>query len=334
MFSSFVFISVFLLLCCYACSGHADYFKIEGRLRNISQGEFYLYNTTGAMTKIDTIIVQDGRFAHQTFINKPATLILVFPNFSELPIFASPGSTAKIKGDVSHLKELQVTGTKANKLMTTFRQSIANLPPPEVLRLAEEFIKENPQSEVSNHLIEKYFIRTADADYPRAVRLLNTIIAAAPDNVAAKRLKVLIAKLSKTQKGNPLPKFTATTTRGEKASHNFCKKKIGIIYAWASWNYDSQNYLRQLNEYKLQHADHVEILTISLDMSRQGVADVFRRGDYYLPTICDEQVWNSKTVQDIAITQISEFILINRKGLIHSRHTDISQLKEEIEKIK
>lgn len=333
---SLCLVKPFCILCIIllsACSGQADFFKIEGRLRNISQGEFYLYSTSGAMTKIDTIIVQDGRFAHQTFIDKPATLMLVFPNFSEQPIFAQPGRTAKIKGDVTHLKELEITGTKANKQMTSFRQSIANVSPPEAANLAEQFVKDNPDSEVSMYLIEKYFIKTPDPEYSRAIALLKHIIDFNPNQVDAKRLRIQITKLSKTEVKKRVPIFSAQTTEGKNITQVFCRKKVGVILAWASWNYDSQSYLRQLRHFKEAHPDDVEVLTVSLDMSRQATLDIFKREDFYLPTICDQQVWDSKIVQDLAICQVPEMILIDKTGRIHSHHTDFYQMEQAAEKI-
>ena len=34
--------------------------------------------------------------------------MLVFPNFSEQPIFAQSGKTVNVKGDATHLKEMSV----------------------------------------------------------------------------------------------------------------------------------------------------------------------------------------------------------------------------------
>ena len=35
---------------------------------------------------------------------KEMTLMIVFPNFTEQPVFAAPGKSVDIKGDASHLK--------------------------------------------------------------------------------------------------------------------------------------------------------------------------------------------------------------------------------------
>lgn len=57
--------------------------------------------------------------------------MLVFPNFSEQPIFAKSGKSVEIKADASHLKEMEVSGTEDNELMTKFRKNILKDTPPE-----------------------------------------------------------------------------------------------------------------------------------------------------------------------------------------------------------
>lgn len=125
----YLFTAILLLASCGEDSKH---FKIEGRLLQMNQGEFYVYSNGAGVEGLDTIKVQGGRFSFEMPCLSPVTLTLVFPNFSETPIFAEPGKTAKIDGDASHLKMLKVKGTKDNELMTTFRSQISNASPPEI----------------------------------------------------------------------------------------------------------------------------------------------------------------------------------------------------------
>ena len=100
----------------------------------MNQGEFYVYSDDGTINGIDTIKVQGGRFAFEMPCEHPATLTIVFPNFSEQPIFAEPGKTATIDGDASHLKMMKIKGSKDNELMTGFRDKISNASPPEIVK--------------------------------------------------------------------------------------------------------------------------------------------------------------------------------------------------------
>ena len=140
---------ILLTLIVVSCGAPSGHFRIEGRLRNFNQGEFYIYSPDGGKAGIDTIKVSEGRFAYETRLEEPASFIIVFPNFSEQVVFGESGATATISGDASHLKELEVKGTKTNEQMTEWRMMAGRLTPPEVKREAENFIKRNPTSPIS-----------------------------------------------------------------------------------------------------------------------------------------------------------------------------------------
>ena len=80
----------------------------------MNQGEFYVYGPEGDIDGIDTIHVQGGRFTFERPLEREAILMLVFPNFSEQPIFAQPGKSVEIKAAASHMKEIEMYGTNAN----------------------------------------------------------------------------------------------------------------------------------------------------------------------------------------------------------------------------
>lgn len=71
-----------------ACGTESGKFRLEGRLRNINQGEFWVYSLDGGLVGIDTIPVRNGRFAYEMDLYDQSTLMLVFPNYSEQPVFA------------------------------------------------------------------------------------------------------------------------------------------------------------------------------------------------------------------------------------------------------
>ena len=109
-----------------SCGDSQKNFKIEGSFKGFNQGELYVYSMDGSQ-KLDTIGVSRGEFVYQASISDPTTLVIVFPNYSELPVFAEPGVTIKMKGNASHLKETEVKGTDTNKAMTDFRLKTCNM---------------------------------------------------------------------------------------------------------------------------------------------------------------------------------------------------------------
>ena len=154
MTSKFVILPFIVVSCLFtifltSCGRHSDRFHFEAQFKNLNQGEFYLYNPeTG--TK-DTIPVNDGRFVYERQQKDTATLVILFPNYSEMPVFATPGASVKMTGDVSHLRETEIKGTKENDLMTAFRIKTNEMMPPEVQQEARQFITEHPASIVSNY---------------------------------------------------------------------------------------------------------------------------------------------------------------------------------------
>ena len=56
----------------------------------MNQGEFYVYSPDGAITGIDTIRVQGGRFAYEIPCEEEGTIVIVLPNYSEIPVFVEP----------------------------------------------------------------------------------------------------------------------------------------------------------------------------------------------------------------------------------------------------
>ena len=123
---------------------------------------------------IETNKIEGGRFAYEIPCEEEGTLVMVFPNFSEQPVFTQPGKTVEIKADASHLKELEAEGTDDNKLMTAFRKQISSMSPQQTIAAAAEFVKHNPKSYVSAWLIRKYFILAPTPDYTKAKQLSDT----------------------------------------------------------------------------------------------------------------------------------------------------------------
>ena len=215
------FVAATLALLLAACGVDGKRFRVEGRFLNLNRGEFYVYSTNGLIDGIDTVKLEGGRFTYDIPCEREGTLVMVFPNFSEQPIFAQPGKSVDIEGDASHLKELTVKGTKDNKLMNQFREAIVNASPPQVAKIAAMFAADNPTSLVSVYLVRRYFITTPTPNYKEAERLVKLLLAQQPKNGELNRMQTLISTLAKTSVGAPLPAFQARSTKGEKVSQHY-----------------------------------------------------------------------------------------------------------------
>ena len=179
-----------------SCGPDRGTFRMEGEFKGFNQGEFYVYSTDGGIRKLDTIGVKGGRFTYQIPLDSAATFVLVFPNYSEIPVIGASGAQVEIEGDASHLKEIEVRGTKENDLLTGFRLKVSEMTPPETVREAADFITKHPDALSSTFLLNKYFVQSQTPDYKKALSLAKTIHEARPGN---KRIAALVRHLEGLQ---------------------------------------------------------------------------------------------------------------------------------------
>lgn len=311
-----------------ACSSGGDTFTIEGRFLNMNQGEIYVYSADGLTDGLDTITVNGGRFALSLPCHRKGTLVMVFPNFSEQPVFAEPGKSVDVKADASHLKEMTTKGTKDNELMNDFRQAILSASPPETLKKAEMFIADHPDSEVAIYLLRKYFIQSGKPEYlKKAQALLASVSQAQPGNGAAARMRSDLKTLLAAPAGGKLPPFTAQAADGKAISSQQLRGKTAIILAWASWNYESENIARRVNTLLQEHPGSLAAIGISIDASPEECRKAIERDQLRYPTACDGQLFDSPLLKKLGLGAAADNIIIGTDGRIVARGVSADQLE-------
>ncbi|MDY5927899.1 MAG: DUF4369 domain-containing protein [Prevotella sp.] len=255
-------------LVCTSCGTDSRHFRIDGRLLHLNQGEFYVYSPDGTINGLDTIKVQAGRFSYEVACDRPMTLMIVFPNFTEQPVFAQPGKSVDLKGDASHLKEMTVKGTKDNELMNKFREMIRNAAPPEMKKCAQLFVQDHPESRVGAYLVDRYFIHDANPDTKTAVRLVDLMIEKQPENGYLKRQKRQLTASFVATKGADIPNVLGTTVDGRTIGRvQLTKAPVTVVCALATWKYESMSQFRRLAAYAASQQGRVAVVGVSIDAS-------------------------------------------------------------------
>lgn len=321
---------ILLTLVLVSCGVDGKHFKLEGRFLHLNQGEFYVYSTDGVLDGIDTIKIEGGRFAYEIPCDEEGTLVMVFPNFSEQPVFTQPGKTVEIKADASHLKELEAEGTDNNKLMTAFRKQVSNMSPQQAIDAAAEFVKHNPKSNVSAWLIRKYFILAPKPDYAKAKQLLDLMIAEQPKNGKLVNLQQQLIGLAATA-GKSLPIFTATDINGNKVTQaNLTQSPNAVVFLWASWNYESTDMQKQLKRLKAAKGNGLSVIGVCIDPSKSEMQQSLRQDSISWPTINDGMMFDTKIAKQLGLSQVPANILL-KNGKIVGRNLRMNELKEKIE---
>ena len=322
-----------LALLLAACGVDGKRFRVEGRFLNLNRGEFYVYSTNGLIDGIDTVKLEGGRFTYDIPCEREGTLVMVFPNFSEQPIFAQPGKSVDIEGDASHLKELTVKGTKDNKLMNQFREAIVNASPPQVAKIAAMFAADNPTSLVSVYLVRRYFITTPTPNYKEAERLVKLLLAQQPNNGELNRMQTLISTLAKTSVGAPLPAFQARSTKGEKVSQQpYNKAAVAVFNVWSTTNMQSMEIQRMLKQKVRDSKGKLQVVSLCVDPILRECNDVLQRDSISWPNICDGAMFEGDVAKKLGIYTVPFNILL-KNGKIIARDLDNNQLKEQLDKL-
>lgn len=304
---------VLILISCGTRSGH---FKMEGRFLHMNQGELYVYSPDGGIDGLDTIKIEAGRFAYEIPCSKPATLVIIFPNYSVQPIFAESGGSVEVKADASHLKEMEVKGTDDNELMTKFRKQIANSSPPDELKYAIQFIKDHPESTVSVYLLNRYLIQTETPDYKQAANLLKILLKEQPGNVTLGRLQRQISGLGTLRVGDKLPNFTTKDINGKLINNATLANQTIIISTWAAWSYESLDFQRALND--AVKAGKISALGISVDANPKEVRQALKNDDITFPNVCDGKMLSTPLLKTFGLTTVPDNIVV-RNGKIIER---------------
>lgn len=307
---------VILLLLLASCGAESGRFRIEGRLANMNQAEFYIYNMDGGPLRLDTIKVADGRFIYETDLEHQGTFVILYPNFSEQVVFGESGAVVQMVGDASHLKDMEVTGTEENELMTAWRLNANTLTPPEVNKSAVEFIKEHPASIVSNYLLARYLILDDSPDYQQAEQLSLLMQKEQPQNGRLLNMSKLLAGLKNYQVGKKLPDFSATDINGKRVSRESLNGELNVICLWATWNYDSQSVLRKLNRLRRDYGSRLSLLSVCLEPSVKDCRRFVERDSMRWSHVCDGLMWESPVVTKLGFSNVPGNLFVDRQGKI------------------
>ena len=327
------FLYLQLTLALVSCGARNGYFKIDGRFLNLNQGEFYVYSTDGLVNGIDTIRINGGRFTYERPCAYEGVLMLVFPNFSEQPIFATPGKAVSVKADASHLKEMTVKGTEANEEMNAFRQQAANASPPEVTRHAEEFIKVHPASPVSVYLLRKYFIADKNADLKKAETLAELLSRKQPKNGQLVKMREAIHTMKRATLNSTLPSFSAIDINGRRVSDADLRGKVSVVYVWSSWNYESQDIQRRIKRAKADAANRLGVVGINIDASKRECRNMLKYDSLQWSTVCEELMFESKLLETFGMKSIPDNLVFDANGRIVARGLRSSEMEERLKQL-
>ncbi|MCR5851415.1 MAG: DUF4369 domain-containing protein [Bacteroidaceae bacterium] len=331
-FSFFIFhfsFSVALI----SCTGHPREVRLKGNFEHLDQGEFLIFSTDEALDRLDTLLIQDGTFSYTLPAIQPATLHILYPNQSELVVFATPGADILIKGDAQNLSEVKVSGSEENERYTEFRQDIIGKSAAETKSIARDYILGNPMLSMSQYLLTTYFLCDTATTVREATELYDSLCRACPEDLALSRLATHVRAIDQIRVGRPLPDFALTLTPGHGGNgeeeqiirRDDYKGKLLLIAFWASWKSGSQSALyrsRRLRRELKGKGTDISLISYSLDADEKQFTRLEKADSIDFPSYCDFLSLSSPLVQKWGIRELPYFILVTPDGRIAAAGSD------------
>ena len=316
-----------------SCTGHPKEVRFEGKFEHLDQGEFYIYSTDEALDRLDTLHIQDGAFSYTLPTIQPATLHILYPNRSELVVFATPGADILIKGDAQNLSEVEVSGSEDNECYTRFRMETNGKSAKEARNIAHEYILEHPTLAMSRHLLISHFLCDTAVSAREATELYDSLCRACPDDLALSKIATHVRSIGKIRVGNPLPDFALTLKPGHGGNGEEeqiirradYKDKLLLIVFWASWKSGSQSALYRARRVRRElkgKGKEISLISYSLDADEKQLTRLEKLDSIDFPSYCDFRSFSSPLVQKWGIRDLPYFILVTPDGRIAAAGSD------------
>lgn len=322
------FLTVLLVLS--ACSGGKQGFTLSGKFKGLEQGEFICFSDAPEWGTLDTIRVEGGKFKLVHTLTDTVILTLQYPNFMQTQVVAIPGREASIKGDANNMLSIEVGNDKENKMLNNFRKSVATLKPDERTAVAEQFIKENPQSWAAIAVFRKYFLQAEKPDYAKMAKLLDEMAKNAPNRRALLALGAQMQALLRARVGSSLPRFAATTLKGEQISNSTFKGKPLLITFWSTMVPEFSYPLISQRKLMRRLAPQLGQLNICLDTDTTACRRVLKNDTIGGHNICDLRSFDSPLVAALGLARLPANILVDSIGKIRERDIAVADLEKTL----
>jgi hypothetical protein len=217
--------------------------------------------------------------------------------------------------------------------MTKLRMTINRSMPPEIPGVVESFIREHPQSIISNYLVQRYFIFDAKPDFRKASELVALMVKEQPANARLEEIQKRLANLRNGQVNSRLPAFSDTDINGRKVTQDQLKAKLNVVAVWATWSFQSTDMMFRLRHAKRQYGSQLGIVAICLDARPQDVRYRLERDSVPWQTVCDGRLWQTPLLAKLGLEDVPANLLVNDRGIIIERNLKPQDLEDKIKQL-
>ena len=315
-----LFSLVVTLLCLCSCKDKADTFILEGNVGRMAHDTLYIYGADALYEHFDTIVATNGAFRYTATVDTVTPLWVLFPNMHREMVFADKGLTTTLQGDTAAVGYIHILGGEQNALLDQFHQLTDTIEDSNrVTQLADSFIRANPYSEVSIHLLREFFVHQPYPNHTKIKTLIASMSGNLQDNNYIRLLRQELNSYKPLGKNNVVSNYNVRDSKGKNVSTSDYKDTYLLITFWASWDEESRQRQRELIALKEKYKDHnFDILSISLDTDRTAWLQAISEDSVTWRQACDLDGWKTGIVQRMQITHLPTHILLNSSRRIQA----------------
>lgn len=293
---------------------------LEGNVRSLAHDTLYIYGADALYERIDTVVATDGIFHYTTEIDTVTPLWVLFPNMHREIVFADKGLGVTLQGDTAAIGYIRIEGGEQNALLQEFYQKFDSISDVKTLSaVADSFIRANPYSEVSIHLLREYFVNQLHPDQTRIKTLIGTMSGNLQDNNYVSLLQKRLNAYKPLARNSVVSNYNVRDSVGENVSTADYKDTYLLITFWASWDKESRLRQRELIDIKKKYEKYnFDILSVSLDTDRNVWLQAIAEDSVTWRQACDFDGWNTGIVQRMQINHLPTNVLLNPQRRIQA----------------
>ena len=302
-----------VLLCLCSCKDKASVFVLEGNVGRLTHDTIYIYGADALYEHIDTVVAADGVFRYTAEIDTVTPLWVLFPNNHREMLFADKGLEVTMQGDTASTGHVRIVGGEQNALLQEFHLLTDSINDTKALAaVADSFIRANPYSEVSIHLLREYFVNLPHPDQTKIKTLIGTMSGNLQDNNYIQQLQRMLNARKPLVKNSVVTNYNVRDSEGENVSTADYRDTYLLITFWASWDEESRERQRELIAVKEKYAEHnFDILSISLDTNREKWLQAIHEDSTTWRQANDFEGWKTGIVERMQISHLPANVLLS-----------------------
>ena len=306
------------MLCLCGCKDKSTAFVLDGNVGRLSHDTIhydtiYIYGADALYERIDTVIATDGVFHYTAAVDTVTPLWVLFPNMHREMLFADKALSVTMQGDTAAVGHIRIVGGEQNALLGEFYALADSIGDSiRIVQLADSFIRVNPYSEVSIHLLREYFVNKEEINHTKIKTLIGSMSGNLQDNNYIRRLQRTLNAYKPLVKNNVVANYNVDDSEGKNVSTADYKDTYLLITFWASWDEESRQRQRELVALKKKYEKHnFDILSVSLDTDRKAWEQAIEEDAVTWRQACDFEGWETSLVQRMQIDRLPTNVLLN-----------------------